>query len=311
MEITKFINFLFCEYADSLIPCQANTNIIESFIHMIRRLLTLLIVAFFIGCSTSRQLNHPTTSATLWMQNAAEYDALTTLVYRTAANNLDLAYEDSYWTALPQQANSDEKEYIELPPAVVVDVDETVLDNSPFQARMIKQGKSYNIEDWNRWVREAQADAIPGALEFTQYAAQKGITVFYLTNREHRVEEPTRQNLRDLGFPLSDSLDVILTQKERESWTSAKVNRRAYLADRFRVLMLFGDDLNDFVPAKDISQQQRDALVESYKQKWGSKWFILPNPGYGSWEQALYNFDNSLSDKKQQESIKNKLNTKN
>lgn len=275
------------------------------------RIFTLFICILFVGCSTSKQLNHPTTSSTLWVQNAAEFDALAILVYRTAANNLDLAFEDSYWTALPRQANSEEKKYFDLPPAIILDVDETVLDNSPFQARMIKQNSSYNVEAWNSWVREAQADAIPGALEFTQYAAQKGITVFYLTNREHQVEEATRQNLKNLGFPLSDSLDVILTKNERQEWTSAKVDLRAYVADRFRVLMLFGDNLNDFVSAKNISQQQRDSLVESHKQKWGSTWFMLPNPVYGSWKEALYNFDNSLSDKEQKELIRNNLNSKN
>ncbi len=244
-------------------------------------LFSLLLLA----CSSTKELQHPTESATNWVQNAAEYDALTTLVYRTAADHLDLAYQDSYWTALPRQEKSDS--YQSLPAAVIMDVDETVLDNSPFQVRMIKQNSSFSIEAWNRWVKEATAKAVPGALSFARYAAKKGITIFYITNREHKVEEATRKNLNQLGFPLSKDTDVLLTQNELKSWTDAKTNRRAYVAKHYRVLMLFGDDLNDFAPVKKISKEQRNTLIETNKDKWGNKWFILPNPIYGSWESAL------------------------
>ncbi|MDZ7693745.1 MAG: HAD family acid phosphatase [Balneolaceae bacterium] len=257
---------------------------------MLRTILMLLPGVLLIGCSTTSQtavnLNHPTTSATLWMQNAAEYDALATMVYRTASDNLQLANEDSYWTASLQQAAQEDSGYFNLPPAIVVDVDETVLDNSSFQARMIKQNSSYNIEAWNDWVREANADAIPGARAFTTYVSNLGITVFYLTNREHTVEDATRKNLIELDFPVNDSLDVLLTKNERDSWTSAKTERRQFVAERFRILMLVGDDLNDFISAKNISQEKREAIVEEHKTKWGEQWYILPNPVYGSWEQA-------------------------
>lgn len=278
---------------------------------MLRTLLMLLPGLLLIACSTPKTLNHPTTSATLWVQNAAEYDALTTLVYRTASAKLQLAKEDSYWTASLLQAQQKDSSYFDLPPAIIVDVDETVLDNAPFQARMIKQNSSYSPEAWNSWVREANADAVPGAKAFTNYAADLGITVFYLTNREHEVEAATRENLQALGFPLSDAEDVILTKNERDSWTSAKTERRAYVAERFRILMLVGDDLNDFTSAKNISQKGRNAIVENHKTLWGNKWYVLPNPVYGSWEQALTNFDNTLS-YRQIDSLKNNsLDTKN
>ena len=261
-----------------------------------------------VSCGTTSQTkNHPTTQATLWVQNAAEYQALTTQIYKTAISNLALAKEDSFWSGVLEQG----EKYQDLPPAVILDVDETVLDNSAFQARMIKQGLEFDITKWNNWVMEAKAEAVPGALEFTKLAAKEDIMIFYLTNREASVEEGTRENLEELGFPLSPTQDAILSNHERENWTSDKINRRKYVAERYRVLMLFGDDLNDFVPAKNISESKRDSLVNKHNSKWGRMWYILPNPVYGSWEQSLYNFDNSLTDSEKEKIIENKLNTKN
>lgn len=265
------------------------------------------LIALFGACTSTSVLRHPTTSATLWTQHSAEYRALTTSIYQTATSRLGLAIEDSFWTAYPEQEN---ESFRERPPAIILDVDETVLDNSAFQAWMIKQNKSFDPEQWNSWVMEAQANAVPGAVAFTNQAAEKGVTIFYLTNREAKVEEGTRKNLRKLDFPLSKNEDRILSKNERENWTSAKTERREFVGDRYRVLMLFGDDLNDFVSAKDISRQKRDQLVKQHQNKWGRKWYMLPNPVYGSWESALYNFDNSLSPSQIDSVKKSLLNTK-
>lgn len=284
----------------------------KSFFKVHIRFFSVLSVLFFASVfsscrSSSTVLRNPTTNATLWTQNSAEYQALTTSVYQNALSNLGLAMEDSYWTAYPKQKGDDLRK---LPLAVVLDVDETVLDNSAFQARMIKQQKSFDPKAWNQWVLEARADAVPGALEFTKKAAEKGIAIFYVTNRDVSVEQGTRKNLRKLGFPLSGKEDHILSENEKPNWTSAKTNRRAYLASRYRILMFFGDNLNDFVSAKNISQQKRHQLVESNKKKWGRKWYVLPNPVYGSWESALYDFNSSLS-KSQIDSVKKtKLDTR-
>ena len=246
------------------------------------------------ACQSTSTLRHPTTNATLWVQNSAEYEALTQSVYQTALSNLGLAIEDSYWSAYVGTGEKGGGQKSKSP-AVILDVDETVLDNSAFQARMIKQNSSFNIEAWNSWVMEANAEPVPGALSFTKRAAEEGIAIYYLTNREAKVEKGTRENLEQLGFPLSESEDRILSNNERENWTSAKTERRAYVAERHRILMLFGDDLNDFVSAKNMSQRERSELVDKHSGKWGKEWYILPNPAYGSWESALYNFDNSLS----------------
>jgi acid phosphatase len=270
-----------------------------------------LVALFSIGlmsCSASEPLNNPTTSATLWVQNAAEYQALTTMVYRSAGDNLNTLLEIDAPTASLEQTDAD---FENLPPAIILDVDETVLDNSPFQARLIEKGETYSPQKWNRWVREEKADAIAGAVDFTKKAAQKGFTIFYLTNREAAVEEATYNNLQKMGFPLKEGVDVLLTKNEKSNWTSAKVNRRKHVAQNYRIVMLFGDNLNDFLPAKDISNEQRLALVEEYENRFGTQWYVLPNPVYGSWEQALYDFDDSLSPKEIKQAKLNKLNTKN
>ena len=268
---------------------------------------TFLIVLIISACRSPEMLRHPTTSTTLWMQNAAEYHALTTSVYHSATANLGLAIESSYWTAYAEGETESSRQ---KPPAVILDVDETVLNNAPFQARMIKQNSTFNPEKWNDWVMEAKAEAVPGALAFTKRAAKEGVAIYYLTNREAKVEEGTRKNLQKLGFPLPEQDDHILSNNERPNWTSAKTERRAYVAQNHRILMLFGDNLNDFIPAEDITQEKRHKLVTKHQDKWGRKWYVLPNPVYGSWESALYDFDNNLSPAQIDSAKKAKLDTK-
>lgn len=270
--------------------------------------LALVIILTQASCHSSNPLRHPTTSATLWVQNAAEYQALTTTIYKTASNFLEKALNDSGWTAAVEQSAQSASA---MAPAIIIDVDETVLDNAPFQARMIKQQSSFDPGAWNDWVMEAQANPVPGALNFLKEADQLGIAIFYITNREAAVEEGTQKNLQKMGFPLSPEEDRILSKGEHPDWTSSKVNRRAEVAAKYRILMLIGDDLNDFIAAKNISRQKREALVRKYSEYWGQKWFILPNPVYGSWEEALINFADDLTDTEEMRRKLQQLETKN
>lgn len=271
--------------------------------------LSLLVLATILiqGCSSTKPV-HPTLQATLWVQNAVEFDALASMSYQTAETKLREALMDKSWTAELTQVDTDIQE---LPPAIVLDIDETVLDNSPYQARMVQKGSGYDPVEWEKWVLEANADAISGAVNFTIRAADEGITVIYLSNREANTEEATRRNLQALGFPISDETDVVLLKNELPEWTSSKVERRKHVASNYRILMLFGDDFNDFLPAKNISEKERDNLLETYRTNFGVKWFILPNPIYGSWDQALYNFERNLSDEEKSDIIDAHLHTKN
>lgn len=223
-------------------------------------------------------------NAVVWMQSALEYEATALQAFRLASLQLDAALRDSSWTAAIEQAN----DLSALPPAVIVDVDETVLDNSFYQARMVRDDTAFSLGTWDAWVDEERAIAIPGAREFAQYAAGRGVTVFYVTNRTANIEEATRRNLAAEGFPLPAEVDTVLTRGERPEWkASAKGPRRAYVAQAYRVLLLVGDDLGDFVADASGTPEERRARTAPYESWWGRKWIMLPNPSYGSWERAV------------------------
>ena len=230
----------------------------------------------------------------LWVQSSTEYQMAAAQSYLLARMLLDRGLEDSTWTASVEQTNA----YSQLPPAVIVDVDETVLDNSTCQARFEKAGTYYDDDIWSHWVQEMKAPAVAGALEFLQYAQKKEVMVFYVTNRSHALEQATVANLKNLGFPLSDRLDTVLSKNEKESWGSDKTSRRSFIADQYRILLLIGDDANDFVfGTRGINHELRKDTLEKYHEYWGEKWIVLPNPIYGSWESALYDSDFGLTDK--------------
>lgn len=227
----------------------------------------------------------------LWQQTSAEYRALALSAFARARVELDRALADRTATAaLEQQGDS-----TQLPPAVIADVDETLLDNSAYEADRIRVGGRYEAVSWNAWVERAQAIAVPGAVEFARYAAERGVTLFYVTNRAAPLEEKTRQNLAAVGFPLAAERDTVLVPGERE-WTSEKSPRRAEVARAFRVLLLIGDDLGDFVSGARARPEERVALAERYAERWQTSWILLPNPYYGSWERALVDNRRDLSD---------------
>jgi acid phosphatase len=132
------------------------------------------------------------------------------------------------------------------------------------------------------------------------------VAVFYVTNRRHEVEEVTRQNLEKLGFPLDPTRDSIFTRGEREWQESDKGSRRREVASKYRVLLLIGDNLGDFVSGSQAPLETRDSLHQEYEAYWGTRWIVLPNPQYGSWEGAILGFDYRLSD---QERLRRKYET--
>lgn len=223
-------------------------------------------------------------NAVVWMQSALEYEATALQAFRLAQLQLEAALKDPGWTAALEQTADAEK----LPPAVIVDVDETVLDNSFYQARMVRDDTAFSPQTWDAWVEEERAIAIPGARSFAQYAADRGVTVFYVTNRTQNIEEATRRNLAAEGFPVTAEVDTVLTRGERPDWkASAKGPRRAYVAQDYRVLLLVGDDLGDFVADASGTPEERRARAAQYEDWWGTRWIMLPNPTYGSWERAV------------------------
>jgi 5'-nucleotidase (lipoprotein e(P4) family) len=221
-------------------------------------------------------------NAVLWTQTAAEHDAATLGIYANARRALDAALADPSWFGAAEETANDPAQ----PPAIVLDLDETALDNAAFEVRAIRAGKTYDADLWKQWSSEGTAAAIPGAAEFLAYAKSRGVTPFYVTNRDKEEEDGVRRNLALLGYPLTTDFDNLLMRGEKPEWTSDKSSRRAFVAASYRLLMLLGDDLNDFTNAREKTAAERDAIVAERRDWWGSRWIMIPNPIYGSWERA-------------------------
>ena len=259
--------------------------------------LLLILPALLTACciAPGKQHTHEGLNGTLWVQTSAEYRMLTTQIYQKARSTVQKALADADWTAAVEQ---DGEAFQDLPPAIIVDADETVLDTSAFQAWLILNNASFSPTLWNDWVRTASAASIPGARDFLQWAAgEKHIAVFYVTNRDKSVEPWTRQNLMALGFPVSNKRDVVLCKGEYGDLSSDKSNRRRHVCAGFRVLLMAGDNLGDFIGKARDTVENRARAAESYASYWTEKWIVLPNPLYGSWEGALYDFDRNMTDK--------------
>ncbi len=185
--------------------------------------------------------------------------------------------------------------------AVIVDIDETVLDNSPFEAKMITKNAKFP-DDWYEWTKLGKAKALPGSVEFLNYAASKGVDVFYITNRTSEEVEVTIKNLKLLNFPMADTLHILTKIDE-----SSKEKRRKIIAETHRIVLLIGDNLTDFDGIFDkASVERRDFAADSLKNVFGSRFIVIPNAMYGDWEYALYGYNKSI-DSKEKEKIRKSL----
>ncbi|MBP6796819.1 MAG: 5'-nucleotidase, lipoprotein e(P4) family [Luteimonas sp.] len=240
-------------------------------------------------------------NAVLWVQRSAEYQANSISLFRAAADHLDVALKEANWDALVP----DERELAApargLKPAVIMDIDETVLDNSPYQARLVATGQEYDEVTWAEWVAEKKARPVPGVLEFARAAEAKGITILYLSNRAQHLQEATLANLRTEGLPVKDDsvfLGLGTHVEGCEQNGSEKLCRRRLAGREYRVLMQFGDQLGDFVEIVANTPEGRQALLDEYGDWFGERWWMLANPTYGSWEPALFN--NAWSEPRQE-----------
>ena len=233
-------------------------------------------------------------NSTLWMQSSAEFKANSLQTYNTATRNLEKAVKITTESAVIEQTAP----YTSLLPAVVLDIDETVLDNSRYDAKLILGGESYSSATWDQWIALQQAAAVPGAVNFINYAKSIGVEVIFITNRICKERKgatdkcpqksETIANLEKVGIAEVQPSNVLL-RREQDGWTAEKASRREIVAKKFRIVMLFGDDLGDFLPnvKKDITPDQRENLVDVHSEKWGNTWYMLANPKYGSWLHIL------------------------
>lgn len=214
------------------------------------------------------------------MQKAAEYRALAYQAFNIARMQLDADLDKKTLKRLPKAERK-------MPRAIVVDIDETVLDNSPSQARGIRTGTPYNAADWYAWTNMRKAKAVPGAVEFLNYAVSKGVKVFFVSNRDEKNErDATIDNLKSVGFSDVTADNVLLRTNE-----SSKDARRAVVTSKHRIVLLMGDNLDDFTSAFERkSVADRFGEVDKVKDWWGKKFIVLPNAMYGTWENAIYEY---------------------
>lgn len=217
--------------------------------------------------------------ATIWYQRSPEQKALYYQGFNIATRQLE--------------------EYVRKasakPKAVVVDIDETMLDNSPFEVQEIIDNTEFNDKSWHEWCALAKAEALPGAVEFTKYCESIGVEVFYISNRKTDESASTLKNLDSLGFAYARPENLYLKENE-----SSKASRMRRVSDKFDIVMLIGDNLNDF---SEVFEERGDdwgiSLVEQYRNEFGSRYIILPNPMYGAWEKSIYK-SNGVSDMKKE-----------
>lgn len=232
---------------------------------------------------------HDLLNAVLWMQRSVEYKANSEGAFALARIRLDQALADPGWTGAPAEQTG---AFADLPPAVILDADETILDNSTYQAWLVKANRPFEQATWTDYVKSETTLAIPGSVAFARYADSRGVKVFYVSNRLAEGEEaPTRALMKRLGFPDGGNVDVFLTTRKKPDWGSAKGTRRAYVAKDYRVLLNLGDNFGDFVDGYRGSEAERMRVFEANHARWGREWIMLANPAYGSFEAVSFGFD--------------------
>ncbi|MFZ1700278.1 MAG: 5'-nucleotidase, lipoprotein e(P4) family [Pyrinomonadaceae bacterium] len=249
---------------------------------------------YFVTSSTAQQSpasaqtavnNEYQAGATLWVQKAAEYRALAYQAFNLARWQFDADLDKKNVKKLPK---GDRKK----PRAIVVDVDETVLDNSPSQAADIKARKAFALPEWYAWGEMRKAKAIPGSVEFLNYAVSKGAKVFFVSNRDEVQKQATIDNLKNVGFIDVSAENVLLRQKDAQGNNiSTKEPRRDEISKKYRIVLLMGDNLDDLSTVFERkSVADRFTEVDRVKNEWGKCWIVLPNAMYGTWESAIYEY---------------------
>lgn len=217
------------------------------------------------------QLSMQGADAVLWQNSSAEAYRLFQQGYELARLKLDANLAKHIEMKDPE------------PCAVVVDVDETVLDNSPYQVEQVKKHEVFDQDTWKQWTDKASAKACPGALEFLTYVNTAGCEVFYITNRDKREQASTLKNLNHLGFPNSDTKHLLLMEG-----TSDKTDRRAKVDSTHKIVLFIGDQLRDFDERfKDRKVDSGKGLVDSMNDALMNNFILLPNPMYGTYRDAV------------------------
>jgi len=266
-----------------------------------KKIFAVFVLCSLAGCSAQQNIggSSPATSGIVingklftafYQQQAAEYSALCFQAYNIARLRLD--------EALQQPTTK--------PFAIITDIDETILNNSPYAVHQALQGKDYDYDSWIDWTSRSQCDTVAGTASFFKYAASKNVEVFYITNRAEKERQGTLANLQRYGFPYADDAHLIL----KENADNSKERRRMAVAGEYNVILLLGDNLGDFsslFDKKTVDERLQNTQLSS--AEFGKRFIVLPNWNYGDWESALYQYDYRLTPTQKDSVIKSVLKT--
>lgn len=258
-----------------------------------RLLLILGTVTLCGACAPQQEIDDQPNQSILWVRDSAEYVAIARQAYRAAQIAMPTMVADTSWSALPYQKNA-----ARLPPAIILDIDQTSLTNPIFQAQL---EPPYTERKLNDWSIAHNATPVPGVIAFAKQAELNGVALFFVTNRACMADpenndlcpqkEVVIQDLVEAGLPAT--AENVSLSGERPGWGKEKKTRRDWIAENHRVIMLIGDDLSDFIPCvrrrpvapctEEGTIASRFAAAAEYDVYWGAGWYILPNPMHGSW----------------------------
>ncbi|HUZ62001.1 MAG TPA: 5'-nucleotidase, lipoprotein e(P4) family [Hanamia sp.] len=246
----------------------------------------IAVVLFFASCTSPRvSITNIKSSdsaiingkifATAWQQRSAEYKALCYQAFNIARGRIE-------------QFN---RERSPKPKAIMTDIDETIFNNSPYEAHQLLQGKDYDDASWKEWTSKGIADTMPGALHFLQFASASGIEIFYVTNRDQSEREGTLKNLKKFNFPNADNAHLLLKEN-----TSSKEERKKTIALTHTIVLLMGDNMNDFSYLfEKKNPDERQKVADNFAAEFGNRFIVLPNPVYGDWEFSIYHYNFALT----------------
>ena len=260
--------------------------------------LSVVVLFIIAACSTTKPVTNNIVSpqniavtgkifASLYQQRAAEYRALCLQAFNIAG----------------LRVNENVSASTGKPKAIITDIDETILDNSSYEVHQTLQGKDYESASWYEWTGMSKADTVPGAPSFLKYAASRGVTIFYITNRDEKERAGTLLNLKKFGLPNADDAHLIMRQG-----TSSKEARRQQVAATHDIILLLGDNLADFSSMFDKRPlNEREQNTNNLSAEFGKKFILIPNPVYGDWESVVYKYGNTFTTAQKDSAIRSQL----
>jgi len=223
------------------------------------KIILLLAFGCLLGIGCAAPKTAPFTTALDWVTKSHEYRAVCQQTYAAA------------WGKVAPAARAETGPWV-----IVMDLDETVLDNSGYQRHLETKGETYSQESWEVWVLKEEAALVPGAKEFiSKVRALPRARIIFISNRYARNTNPTRLNLEKLG--VAGANDIYMLRKEKADTKTIRQKEvlegtgRMVKHGAHRVVAWFGDAAHD--------------MPDDPKLKWGTHKFMLPNPIYGNWDE--------------------------